>query len=127
VKVVNIVHVQWPINKRTSNSYINSSNASAFWAIFNHFAHDFKVPTPYSAAASHFVMKPPPAIFCGQVDLQVARQSYLRQVSHIQVMWRRRGLAGGTHSSCKSICEIQADGLGISREHNRMKLWDTDA
>jgi hypothetical protein len=83
VKVVKIVHVQWPINKRTSKCYINSSNASAFWAIFNHFARDFKAPPPYSAA-SHFVMKPPPAIFCGQVDLQVARQSYLRQVSHIQ-------------------------------------------
>jgi hypothetical protein len=37
-------------------------------------------------------MKPPPAIFCGQIDLQIARQSYLRQVNHIQVMWRRRGL-----------------------------------
>jgi hypothetical protein len=93
VKVVNIVRVQWPTNKCTSNSYINSSNASAFWAIFNRFARDFKAPPPYSAAASHFVMTPPPAIFCGQVDLQVARQSYLCQVSHIQVMWRRRGLS----------------------------------
>jgi hypothetical protein len=84
VKVVNIVRLQWPINKRTSNSYINSSNASAFWAIFNRqFARDFKVPTPYSAAASHFVMKPLPVIFCSQVDLQVARQSSLCLVSHI--------------------------------------------
>jgi hypothetical protein len=31
----------------------------------------FKAPLPYSAAASHFVTKPPPAVFCGQVDLQV--------------------------------------------------------
>jgi hypothetical protein len=46
-------------------------------------------------------MKPPPAIFCGQVDLQVARQSYLRQVSHIQVMWRRRGLL--TSNVCKQL------------------------
>jgi hypothetical protein len=68
---VNIVRVQWPTNKPVSNSYINSSNASAFWAIFNRFARDFKAPPPYSAAASHFVMTPPPAIFCGQVDLQV--------------------------------------------------------
>jgi hypothetical protein len=67
VKVVNIVHIQWPINKRTSKCYINSSNASAFWAIFNRFARDFKAPPPYSAAASHFVMTPPPAIFCGRL------------------------------------------------------------
>jgi hypothetical protein len=56
------------------------------------FARDFKAQPPYSAAASPFVMKPPPAIFCSQVDLQVARQSYLSQISHIQVSWRRRGL-----------------------------------
>jgi hypothetical protein len=69
VKVVNIVLVQQPINKRTSNSYNNSSNVSEFRAVFNRFAHDFKAPPPYSAAASHFVMKSPPAIFCGHVDL----------------------------------------------------------
>jgi hypothetical protein len=77
---------------RTSNTYKNSSNASAFCAIFNRFACDFKASPPYSAAASHFVMKPPPATSCGQVDLQVARQSYLCQISHIQVMRRRRVL-----------------------------------
>jgi hypothetical protein len=78
-------------------------NASAFWAIFNNFARDFKIPPPNSAAASHFVMKPPPAIFCGKIDLQVARQSYLRQVSHIQVMWQRRGLLSGQTQSVPNI------------------------
>jgi len=66
-------------------------NASEHLVTFKHcFPRGFKAQPPYSAAASHFVVKPPPAIFCGQVDLQVASQSYLRQVSHIQGMWRLR-------------------------------------
>jgi hypothetical protein len=35
-------------------------------------ARVFKAPPPYSAIASHFVMKSPPVKFCGHVDLQVA-------------------------------------------------------
>jgi hypothetical protein len=73
--------------------------------MFNCFAHDFEALPPYSAAVSHFVMKPPPAIFGSQVDLQVARQSYLCQVSHIQVTWQHQGLPGGSTGSRNDVAD----------------------